>query len=116
MPKVRLIDANALFMKQKSHADLYANSTVHDDMVRRDEALAALAEILNAPTIGPEVRQGEWIDKQAALYALCEDCKRKHEGLCPHEASKCIEYRAIKKLHSIDAELIEKENDNGKSV
>lgn len=48
----------------------------------------------------------ELIEKQAALYALCEDCKRKYGGLCPHEASKCIEYRAIKNIHSIEAEPV----------
>ena len=46
-----LIDRNALFLKQKAHADLFADSTLHDDIVRRDEATATLAEIINAPAI-----------------------------------------------------------------
>lgn len=45
-----LIYRDALLLKQKAHADLFADSTVHDDIVRRDEATAALAEIINAPS------------------------------------------------------------------
>ena len=52
---IRLIDANALFLKQKSHADLFKDSKTHDEIIRRDEATAALAEIINTPTIAPEV-------------------------------------------------------------
>ena len=48
----------------------------------------------------------ELIERQAALYALCEDCKSKYDGLCPHEASKCIEYRAINQLPAIEAEPV----------
>ena|GEM_PF-1177111 len=48
----------------------------------------------------------ELIERQAALYALCEDCKSKYDGLCPHEASKCIEYRAINRLPAIEAEPV----------
>ena len=44
------------------------------------------------------------IERQAALNALCEDCKSKYDGLCPHEASKCIEYRAINRLPAVEAE------------
>lgn len=46
------------------------------------------------------------IERKAALYALCEDCKSKYDGLCPHEASKCIEYRAINRLPAIEAEPV----------
>lgn len=46
-----LIDRDALLLKQKAHADLFADSIVHDDIVRRDEATAALAEIINAPAV-----------------------------------------------------------------
>ena len=56
-----LIDRDALFLKQKAHADLFADSTVHDDIVRRDEATAALAEIINAPTVN------RWIPVEDAL-------------------------------------------------
>ena len=55
MTKVRPIDADLLFLKQKSHADLFKGSAAHDDIIRRDEAMAALAEIMNAPTIESEV-------------------------------------------------------------
>lgn len=62
MPEVRLIDANALFLKQKSHVDLFKCSGIHDDVIRSDEATMALAEILNAPTIEAEpVRHGRWV-------------------------------------------------------
>ena len=46
------------------------------------------------------------IERKAALYALCEDCKSKYDGLCPHEASKCIEYRAINRIPAIEAEPV----------
>ena len=46
-----LIDRDALLLKQKAHADLFIDSTMHDDIVRRDEATAALAEIINAPSV-----------------------------------------------------------------
>lgn len=46
-----LIDRDAMLLKQKAHANLFANSTVHDDIVRRDEATVALAEIINAPSV-----------------------------------------------------------------
>lgn len=75
MPEVRLIDANALFLKQKSHADLFKDSETHDDIVRRDEATMALAEILNTPTIEakPEVQHGRWI-KQHTDYGSKWNC------------------------------------------
>ena len=58
---MRLIDADALFTKQKSHADLFKGSDKHDDIIRRDEATMALAEIQNAPTIEAElVLHGRW--------------------------------------------------------
>lgn len=46
-----LIERDALLLKQKAHVVLFADSTVHDDTVRRDEAIAALAEIINAPAV-----------------------------------------------------------------
>lgn len=56
-----LIDRDALLLKQKAHADLFADSTVHDDIVRRDEATAALAEIINAPAVN------RWIPVEDSL-------------------------------------------------
>jgi hypothetical protein len=70
MPKVRLIDANALFLKQKSHADLFKDSETHDEIIRRDEATAALAEIMNAPTIEPE---GGTISRERFAEIMGED-------------------------------------------
>lgn len=55
---------------------------------------------------GLKVTRVDLIERKAALYALCEDCKSKYDGLCPHEASKCIEYRAINRLPAIEAEPV----------
>ena len=44
------------------------------------------------------------IERQAALAALCEDCKSKYHGECPHPASRCIEYRAISRIPAVEAE------------
>lgn len=41
------------------------------------------------------------IERRAALTALCEDCKTKYNGLCPHPASRCVEFRTIKQLAAI---------------
>lgn len=46
------------------------------------------------------------IERRAALTALCEDCKTKYNGLCPHPASRCVEFRTIKQLPAIDAEPV----------
>ena len=52
----RLIDADALKAKQQEDADLFIGSRV--DIKRRDEALNAVANIVNAPTIIP-AEEGE---------------------------------------------------------
>lgn len=82
MPEVRLIDANALFLKQKAHADLFKDSDIHDDIIRRDEATMALAEILNAPTIESElVRKPEMSDAdRKKCEEWCKDCE--HIEMC----------------------------------
>lgn len=46
------------------------------------------------------------IERRAALTALCEDCLQKYEGICPHPASRCVEFRTIKQLPAIDAEPV----------
>ncbi len=56
-----LIERDALLLKQKAHADLFADSTAHDDIVRFDESTAALAEIINAPSVN------RWIPVEDAL-------------------------------------------------
>lgn len=61
-----LIERDALLLKQKAHADLFADSTVHDDIVKRDEATAALAEIINAPAVN------RWIPVEDALPEIKE--------------------------------------------
>lgn len=85
---MRPIDADALYLKHKSHADLFKGSEIHDDIVRRDEATMALAEILNAPTIEPEVRRGRWIDWSMwgeSRYQCSEcNCEMKYKtNFCP---------------------------------
>ena len=87
MPKIRMIDANELFIKQKSHADLFNGSDKHDDIIRRDEATMALAEIQNAPTIESEpVRRGWWIvyttwhGMFGLIHSECSECKFDRNG------------------------------------
>lgn len=63
-----LIDRNALICKQKAHADLFADSTVHDDIVRLDEATAALAEIINAPAVNRLIPCSERLPEQDKKY------------------------------------------------
>jgi len=46
------------------------------------------------------------IERRAALTALCEDCLRKYDGICPHPASRCVEFRTIKQLPAIEAEQV----------
>lgn len=66
-----LIDRDALLLKQKAHADLFADSTVHDDIVRRDEATAALAEIINASTVNRWISCSERLPNEAGEYLVC---------------------------------------------
>lgn len=55
-PHGRLIDADALKAKQQEDADLFINAVSLEEKSRRDEALNAVANIVNAPTIIPEER------------------------------------------------------------
>lgn len=48
---MRLIDADALKAKQQEDADLFINAVSLVEKARRDEALNAVANIVNAPTI-----------------------------------------------------------------
>ena len=50
-PHGDLIDRDALKTKQQQDADLFLNVYSLGDVVRRDEALNAVANILNAPTV-----------------------------------------------------------------
>ena len=50
-PHGRLIDADALKAKQQEDADLFINAVSLAEKSRRDEALNAVANIVNAPTI-----------------------------------------------------------------
>lgn len=67
----RLIDADVLQAKQQEDADLFIDSNSLEDAdlfvdsysltdkIRRDEALNAVANIVNAPTIIPASEEGE---------------------------------------------------------
>ena len=49
------------------------------------------------------------IDRKAVFVSLCEDCMIKYHGECPHPASRCIEYRKIKRIPAaVDAAKIQK--------
>ena len=60
-PHGRLIDADALRAEQQEDADLFQGSTAYGDKCRRDEAMNAVANIVNAPTIieAEEASDGE---------------------------------------------------------
>lgn len=58
-PHGRLIDADAMKNKQQKDADLFKGSSVYGDKVRYDEAVNAVANIVNAPTIIPAEREEE---------------------------------------------------------
>ena len=57
-PHGRLIDADALKAKQQEDADIFQNAFTLMEKSRRDEALNAVANIVNAPTI-IEAEEGE---------------------------------------------------------
>lgn len=46
------------------------------------------------------------IDKKAVFEMLCEDCMIKYHGECSHPASRCIEYRKINQIPTIEAEPV----------
>jgi hypothetical protein len=69
MTMADLIDRDAVLSKLKNHADLFKGSTVHDDIVRRDEATAAIAEIINAPAVNHWIPCSERLPEKEC-YAL----------------------------------------------
>ena len=58
-PHGRLIDADELIEKQKEDAEIFMGSTNYGDKVRYDEAMNAVANIVNAPTVIPADKEGE---------------------------------------------------------
>ena len=54
-----LIDREALKAKQQEDADLFKRSASYGDRCRRDEAMNAVANIVNAPTIIPASEEGK---------------------------------------------------------
>ena len=58
-PHGRLIDADKLKAKQQEDADLFINAVSLAEKSRRDEALNAVANIVNAPTIIPAEEAAE---------------------------------------------------------
>lgn len=57
-PHGRLIDADELLEKQKADAEIFMGSTNYGDKVRYDEAMNAVANIVNAPTVIPADKDG----------------------------------------------------------
>ncbi len=55
----RLIDADELIEKQKEDAEIFMGSTNYGDKARYDEAMNAVANIVNAQTIIPADKDGE---------------------------------------------------------
>lgn len=70
---MRLIDANKLKAKQQADADLFIGDDTLSGKLRRDEALNAVANIVNAPTVDP-VKHGQWIDKYGDGDWHCSCC------------------------------------------
>ena len=71
---MRLIDADALKAKQQEDADLFIGDDTLSGKSRRDEALNAVANIVNAPTIDP-VRHGHWERYlEVGLKWCCSEC------------------------------------------
>lgn len=58
-PHGRLIDADELIAKQEEDAEIFMGSTNYGDKVRYDEAMNAVANIVNAPTVIPADKGGE---------------------------------------------------------
>lgn len=102
---MRLIDADVLKAKQQEDADLFIGDDTLSGKSRRDEALNAIANIVNAPTIDP-VKHGYWIDLnddgsswkcsvcgevQCCNSNYCGDCGAKMD-----EAFGWIPYRQIR--------------------
>lgn len=55
------IEREALLKKQQMDADIFKGSTLRTDIARRDEALNAVANIVNAPAADVvPVRHGVW--------------------------------------------------------
>ena len=61
--KMRLIDADMLKVKQQKDADLFIGDDTLSGKSRRDEALNAVANIVNAPTV------------DAVEVVRCKDCR-----------------------------------------
>lgn len=65
---MRLVDADVLKVKQQEDADLFIGDDTLSGKSRRDEALNAVANIINAPTV------------DAVPVVRCKDCKHKPIG------------------------------------
>ena len=91
---MRLVDADALKVKQQEDADLFINDSTISGKARRDEALNAVANIVNAPTIDP-VKHGYWELSPFDGNWTCSECGNKpyHSNMknmnyCPNCGAK----------------------------
>lgn len=88
---MRLIDADALKVKQQEDADLFKGDDTLSGKSRRDEALNAVANIVNAPTIDP-VRHGHWERYlEVGLKWRCSECASRFTtpfSYCPNCGAK----------------------------
>lgn len=67
---MRLVDADVLKAKQQEDADLFIGDNTLSGKSRRDEALNAVANIINAPTV------------DAVEVVRCKDCVYFWDGVC----------------------------------
>ena len=70
---MRLIDADALIERYKRHRNVFCKNRIEfqllrePDKARVDELDNCIAGIVNAPTIEPERKKGEWIRENIVL-------------------------------------------------
>ena len=100
----RLIDANPVIDKLKSHHDLFVDAwggfgnLPEKDKARVDEISSCIAELFNVPTVDAvEVVHGRWIVKEHSApyggYHLfhcseCDEPNAKEKNYCPNCGAK----------------------------
>lgn len=80
---MRLIDGDALEKRLKKHRNLFCRNQVEfrllsiADKTRVDEIDNCIAEVINAPTIEPERKTGEWVGYDGdwlKTMCKCSEC------------------------------------------
>lgn len=92
MPKVRLIDANALLKSETERCKCVplVCTTALNGMACDCDSLKDVLK--RQPTIEPEVRHGRWIPVDGEPYAKCSYCGEKHYGCATPYCDMCGAY------------------------